>query len=117
MKKLTVFLLCAALLAAALTGCGSKKEDEAPADGSGTEASADSISTEAPADTDAEKPAEDPEQTDGSLLTGLHHAEIEIENYGTISLELDADAAPISVTNFIDLAKNGFYDEIGRAHV
>lgn len=110
MKKLTAFLLCAALLAAALTGCGSKKEDEAPADGSGTEASADSISTEAPADTDAEKPAEDPEQTDGSLLTGLHHAEIEIENYGTISLELDADAAPISVTNFIDLAKNGFYD-------
>ena len=58
MKKLTVFLLCAALLAAALTGCGSKKEDEAPADGSGTEASADSISTEAPADTDAEKPAD-----------------------------------------------------------
>ena len=36
--------------------------------------------------------------------------EIEIADYGTISLELDADTAPISVTNFIDLAEDGFYD-------
>lgn len=43
-------------------------------------------------------------------LTGKHHVEIEIENYGTIKLELDADAAPITVTNFIDLANSGFYD-------
>ncbi len=43
-------------------------------------------------------------------MTGLHHVEIEIADYGTISLELDADTAPISVTNFIDLAENGFYD-------
>lgn len=44
------------------------------------------------------------------LLSGLHHVEIEIENYGTISLELDADTAPISVTNFVNLAEEGFYD-------
>lgn len=43
-------------------------------------------------------------------LTGLHHAEIEIEGYGVISVELDADTAPISVTNFVELAKSGFYN-------
>lgn len=44
------------------------------------------------------------------MLSGKHHIEIEIENYGTISLELDADKAPATVTNFISLAKDGFYD-------
>lgn len=48
--------------------------------------------------------------TDKEQLSGLHHVEIEIEGYGTIALELDADTAPISVTNFIDLAKSGFYN-------
>lgn len=42
--------------------------------------------------------------------SGLHHAEIEIENYGTITVELDADTAPISVENFCRLAEDGFYD-------
>lgn len=44
------------------------------------------------------------------LLTGTHHAEIEIKDYGKISVELDADTAPITVTNFVNLAKSGFYD-------
>ncbi len=43
-------------------------------------------------------------------LTGLHHVEIEIENYGTLALELDADTAPVSVTNFVNLANDGFYN-------
>ena len=45
-----------------------------------------------------------------SYSSGLHHAEIEIENYGTVTVELDADTAPISVENFCTLAKDGFYD-------
>ena len=44
------------------------------------------------------------------LLSGLHHVEIEVANYGTIKLELDADTAPITVTNFIKLANEGFYN-------
>ena len=47
---------------------------------------------------------------DADLLSGLHYAEIQVEDYGTISLELDADTAPITVTNFVNLAKDGFYD-------
>ncbi|MDO4338842.1 MAG: peptidylprolyl isomerase [Eubacteriales bacterium] len=43
-------------------------------------------------------------------LTGKHHVEIVIKDYGTIEAELDADAAPISVTNFVKLAQEDFYD-------
>ena len=41
---------------------------------------------------------------------GMHHAEIDIADYGTVKLELDGDTAPITVQNFMDLAKAGFYD-------
>ncbi len=41
---------------------------------------------------------------------GIHHAEIEIDGYGTVELELDGDTAPITVQNFMDLANDGFYD-------
>ena len=44
------------------------------------------------------------------LLTGKHNVEIEVENYGVIKLELDADIAPITVTNFIKLVDDKFYD-------
>lgn len=44
------------------------------------------------------------------LLTGIHHAEIVVENYGTIEVELDADTAPVTVTNFVNLANEGFYE-------
>ncbi len=43
-------------------------------------------------------------------LSGKHHVEIVIRDYGTIAVELDADAAPITVANFLKLAKSGFYD-------
>lgn len=43
-------------------------------------------------------------------LSGKHHVSIEVENYGIIKLELDADNTPITVTNFIDLVKDGFYN-------
>lgn len=42
--------------------------------------------------------------------TGIHHVEITIKDYGTIVLELDADTAPVTVENFINLAEEGFYD-------
>ena len=41
---------------------------------------------------------------------GVHHAKIKIKDYGTVTVELDGDTAPITVQNFMDLAKSGFYD-------
>ena len=43
-------------------------------------------------------------------LTGIHHADISIRDYGDIKVELDADTAPVTVTNFVKLAQEGFYD-------
>lgn len=43
-------------------------------------------------------------------MTGKHNIKIEVEDYGDIEVELDADTAPITVTNFIKLVNEGFYD-------
>ena len=46
----------------------------------------------------------------GTYASGTHHATIEVEGYGTIKLELDADVAPVTVANFAKLAGDGFYN-------
>ena len=43
-------------------------------------------------------------------LTGKHYVQIDIAGFDPILAELDADAAPITVTNFVTLVKAGFYD-------
>ena len=42
--------------------------------------------------------------------SGMHHATIEVEGFGTIKLELNATNTPITVSNFAQLANDGFYD-------
>lgn len=49
-------------------------------------------------------------QQSKGLLSGLHNVEIVLEDFGTIALTLDADIAPVTVTNFIDLVNSGFYN-------
>lgn len=57
-------------------------------------------------------------QTQGNASTsgsaaepiGKYTAVIDIADYGTITLELDGDSAPLTVANFVKLAKDGFYD-------
>ena len=44
------------------------------------------------------------------IMEGKHHIQIAVRDYGTINVELDADEAPITVTNFIYLVNKGFYD-------
>lgn len=41
---------------------------------------------------------------------GIHHVEIDVQDYGTISVELDGDTAPVTVDNFLNLARSGFYN-------
>lgn len=47
----------------------------------------------------------------GSIDAGtVYYADIVIEDYGTITVELDQSAAPITVENFVNLANSGFYN-------
>ncbi len=41
---------------------------------------------------------------------GRKNVVITVENYGEIKLELYGDIAPVTVENFVKLAKSGFYD-------
>ena len=102
MKKITVWLLTLAFAATMLAGCGSKTDTTDTTETTEETSAADETSDGAADTADTSK--------DGELLTGLHHVTIDVQDYGTISLELDADTAPISVTNFINLANEGFYD-------
>ncbi len=56
------------------------------------------------------KTAPEPAATPAGSAGQLRHAEITVKDYGTIKLELDEGAAPITVANFIQLAQSGFYD-------
>lgn len=49
-----------------------------------------------------EKPAIDP--------SASYYADITVRDYGTITVALDQNAAPITVENFVKLAESGFYD-------
>lgn len=50
------------------------------------------------------------EKEKNNLLSGKHYVEMIVKDYGTITLELDADIAPITVTNFVNLVNEGFYN-------
>ena len=101
-KKITVWLLTLAFAATMLAGCGSKTDTTDTTETTEATSAADETSDGAADTADTSENEE--------LLTGLHHVTIDVQDYGTISLELDADTAPISVTNFINLANEGFYD-------
>lgn len=49
-------------------------------------------------------------ESEGKENSKKYDVEISVEEYGTIKVELDADAAPLTVSNFVSLAKDGFYD-------
>lgn len=46
----------------------------------------------------------------GSKEPKQQMVEINVKDYGTIKVELDAENAPITVENFLKLAEDGFYD-------
>ena len=54
--------------------------------------------------------APDDAESTAETASAVYHAEITVKDYGTIHLELDAGAAPITVENFVKLAESGFYD-------
>lgn len=91
-KTTAVVLLVFTVL---LAGCGNSTKKEAAQEKQETE-----TVQEAPAGYGVDSIA--PEN--------LHHAEITVRDYGKITVALDAGAAPVTVENFMKLAKEGFYD-------
>lgn len=92
MKKTLSLLLVLSLITVIFPGCGDAKQSA-----SGTNKAGSTISSNTSEETK-------------DMLSGTHHAEITVKGYGKITVELDADTAPITVTNFVELAKSGFYD-------
>jgi peptidyl-prolyl cis-trans isomerase B (cyclophilin B) len=116
MKKTIALILSIILAASLFAGCGSEGDASGTGQEDAEESQEDASGTgqEDASGTDAEAIEGQEAQGGGTdaegSLTGLHHVEIEIENYGTLALELDADTAPVSVTNFVNLANDGFYN-------
>ena len=110
MKKVKILKMMAALLSSAMmmTACGGEGSAPVAATGSDPEPAASETSAE-PAATEAAEATESTEEAEPAE-GGLHHVTITVKDYGTIELELDAEAAPITVQNFLDLAGQGFYD-------
>ncbi|MBR3561381.1 MAG: peptidylprolyl isomerase [Oscillospiraceae bacterium] len=100
MKKRILLCACALTLAL-LTGCGGAKETNETT-------FTDAATLDAPTEQAAEPAVTEESATEPA--EGMRHAEITVENYGTIKLELDANTAPITVENFVKLAQDGFYD-------
>ncbi|MBS6955262.1 MAG: peptidylprolyl isomerase [Enterocloster asparagiformis] len=103
MRKMTYTLLAAAMAAAVLAGCSRNGEAQKTTQ---TETSAAQETVKA----DGQEKETEAETEAVELATGRHHVKIEVKDYGTISVELYGDEAPISVTNFLKLAGDGFYD-------
>ena len=67
-----------------------------------------SPSTTMPNDNSASAPAW---KWDGKTLSGIHHVVLKTSK-GDINVELDADLAPKTVTNYMGLAASGYYDNL-----
>lgn len=115
---LCVFMLMTSLLA----GCGND-QNSGETQTSETQAGEGQTGSEEPEVQDEDNPdlayftdgEEDAEENAVTLdtsagLTGTHHAVISVQDYGEITVELDADTAPITVTNFVKLVQEKFYD-------
>lgn len=102
MKKTICSILAIGLaMVTVLAGCGRQGQGSDPAPGGQTQGG-----EGAPGQQESSQPASQEDE----LLSGKHHVKINMKDLGTIEVELDADQAPITVTNFVNLAKDGFYD-------
>jgi len=94
MKKFYIFLIPLFALAL-LVGCGKQATPTPPAAPGASSSPSARVTT--------------PPNFDGSILTGKHVVILKT-NKGDITLELDADAAPRTATNFFLLGSAGYYN-------
>ena len=79
---------------------------------SGSEGEAQDAEVSSPLGVSSEVGEESEAETEETSVdvTATAYADIEIQDYGTITVALDGNSAPETVENFISLAESGFYD-------
>lgn len=82
MKKISLVTVITIVAVSMLTACGSPDKKESAG------------------------ASKDPVKTTGEK----YEVEIQVKDYGPITVELDSTYAPNTVTNFLELAESGFYD-------
>ena len=101
---LLALLLLAVMVYAAFTA---EKDNAAKQDGAQQTELTSASSDETAVNQDAGTSAESESDFDATLN---YYADITVENYGTITVQLIPSAAPVSVENFVELAESGFYN-------
>lgn len=120
-RKILAVLCVTAVGASLLGGCGSEKKTEETKEETTESIKGNELSDGSEEEEAQETKEETSEETDASkeesvtldvskTLSGTHHAELILKDYGTIEMELDADTAPLTVTNFVKLVQEDFYD-------
>ena len=114
MKKWMCICAAAVLAVSALTGCSTSAgaaTTAAQTEAATTDAAkAETEKKETAKTAEALEKAQDTASEEIAAAAGKHHVKINVKDYGTISVELYGDEAPITVANFLKLAKDGFYD-------
>ncbi len=110
MKKLLALLLIISMLLLGLAACST------PNDGGTSDDTPEGEKPDGDGSTpDGEEPADACEYASTRSTEGRNVAIVtmKIKNYGNVKLLLDATSAPVTVANFLSLAKAGFYDGLG----
>ena len=114
MKRIIAVIMMMAVVVMGVTACGSKKDQPQTTQGTQSGQNGDQATQTPAADKAASGSGLSEELASvigkGENLSGKHRVKIKVKDYGTITVKLDADKAPITVTNFIKLAGEGFYD-------
>ena len=95
-KKISAIMVAAVILCTCflMSGCGGDTES------SSSEKATSAVSNEETTSA----------STDTTDYKSSYTATIDVKDYGKIEVELYEELAPITVENFVDLAKDGFYD-------
>lgn len=112
MKKIRTYIFIAAIAGAMMVfgaGCGAKKENTSGGSAQQEETTKENSAQQEEASKENESQQAEDGSSGGEEAEGPQ-VEITVKDYGTIKLTLDEDNAPITVENFVKLAKEGFYD-------
>lgn len=110
MKKFSLIKAMVMVLTCGMLLCGCTTDDVKVETTSGQLTSGKETDAQTKEDTNKEASGQESAVSEGEYLSGKYNIEIVMKDLGTIRVELDADAAPITVTNFVKLVEADFYD-------